>query len=131
MLRRSCPEKRTPDGRDRRTAKATQWLAESFVRVRIRNYFRVSGWHKTFASIRVMSCWGLGEADVRTFVAVLSGLVLLLVAVGHAYLAYTGATITIDHVPHMAHAIVVPMLARWICAGVMAVLGILLLALRK
>jgi len=64
------------------------------------------------------------------FVAILAGIVLLLVAIAHAYLAYVGATITVAHIPHMAD-VVVPMTARWICAGVAALLGILLLVLRK
>lgn len=68
---------------------------------------------------------------MKTFVAVLSGIVLLLVAAAHAYLAYAGATITIDHIPHVAHAVVVATLYRYICAGVAGVLGILLLVLRK
>lgn len=61
---------------------------------------------------------------MKSFIIVLSALVLLLVAAGHAYLAYTGVAITVGK-------FAVPMLWRWICVGVAGVLGLGLLFSRK
>ena len=67
---------------------------------------------------------GNGEGTVKSFIVVLSALIFLLIAVAHAYRAYAHIDIVVA-----GHAI--PILASWICAGVTAVLGILLLVLRK
>jgi hypothetical protein len=71
-----------------------------------------------------MNIAGNGEGIVKSFVVVLSALVLLLIAVAHAYRAYAGLDVVVA-----GHAI--PILASWICAGVTALLGILLLVVRK
>ena len=61
---------------------------------------------------------------MKSFIIILSALLFLVIAVAHAYRAYTGI-----HVVVATHEI--PILASWICAGVTAVLGIGLLFSRK
>jgi len=61
---------------------------------------------------------------VKSFIIVLSALVFLLIAAAHVYRAYAGIDVIIA-----AHHI--PIIASWICAGVTALLGILLLFSRK
>jgi hypothetical protein len=66
----------------------------------------------------------MGSIIVKSFIVVLSALLFLVIAAAHAYRAYAGLDVVVA-----GHAI--PILASWICAGVTAVLGILLLVLRK
>ncbi len=61
---------------------------------------------------------------MKAFVVAVSALLFLLIAAAHAYRAYAGIPIEVGH-----HAI--PILASWVCAGVTALLGLLLLVLRK
>ena len=67
---------------------------------------------------------------MKSFVVVLSALLLLLVAVAHAYRAYAGIPITVGPMAHHA-AYMLPIMASWICAGVTGLLGLLLLVVRK
>jgi hypothetical protein len=67
---------------------------------------------------------GNGEGNVKSFVVVLSALVLLLIAAAHGYRAY--AHIDVEVAKHA-----IPILASWICAGVTGLLGLLLLVVRK
>jgi hypothetical protein len=55
---------------------------------------------------------------------IISALVLLLIAVAHAYRAYYGIDVLVAH-----HAI--PIMASWVCAAVTAILGIMLFVERK
>lgn len=57
---------------------------------------------------------------MKSFVVVVSALLLILVAALHAYRAYAGLPLVIG-------TQAVPILASWICAGVTGVLGLLLL----
>ncbi len=61
---------------------------------------------------------------MKSFVIVLSALLFLVIAAAHAYRAYAGIHILVGTYE-------VPMMVSWICAGVTAVLGILLLFSRK
>jgi|GEM_PF-1686828 hypothetical protein len=54
------------------------------------------------------------------FFTVVSALLLLLIAVGHALRAYYGIALTVG-------AYAVPVLASWICAGILAFLAIMIL----
>jgi hypothetical protein len=67
---------------------------------------------------------------VKSFVVVLSALLFLLIAAAHAYRAYVGIPVTVGPFAHHA-AYALPIMASWICAGVTAVLGLLLLVVRK
>lgn len=65
-----------------------------------------------------------GGGIVKSFIIVVSALLFIVIAVAHAYRAYTGMHILVG-----THEI--PILVSWICAGVTAVLGLGLLFSRK
>ncbi len=67
---------------------------------------------------------GTGEDLVKSFAVIVSALVFLLIAAAHAYRAYAGIDVTVaQHV--------VPVMASWVCAGVTALLGILILVFAR
>ena len=61
---------------------------------------------------------------MKSFIVVVSALLLLVVAACHAYRAYAGLPLVIG-----THEI--PIMASWICAGVTGVLGLLLLVFAR
>ncbi len=61
---------------------------------------------------------------MKTFVVVVSALLFLLIAAGHAYRAYAGIELSVAN-----HA--VPVMCSWACAGVTGLLGILLLVFAR
>jgi hypothetical protein len=55
---------------------------------------------------------------------IISALLLLVIAAAHAYRAYAGLPVIVNDMQ-------IPILASWICAGVAAILGIMLFVERK
>ena len=68
---------------------------------------------------------------MKSFVVVLSALLFLLIAAAHAYRAYAGIPVLVGPMAGHAVAYALPIMASWICAGVTALLGLLLLVVRK
>ncbi len=50
---------------------------------------------------------------------IIAALLLLVIAAAHAYRAYAGLPVVVDNIQ-------IPIMASWVCAGVTAILGIML-----